>query len=197
MAKRLFYFALASVIATAPPSFALALGQDAPHTLPAGGVEPGLADSPAAALASGLDAQASLPANPTNTGPGDLVVTRPGDNEMTCAALQSEIDDLTRRLMAVQSQITGVMAELNQSAASSRSRVGGGAMGLAGVAASLIPGASMFVAPMIMAQQNAAMAAVGAEQKSAMDRATELAEAVTPMATRIQHLSEIASAHNC
>lgn len=133
-------------------------------------------------------------------------VARLGDNQMSCQALVTEINDLTTKMTDTQNRMT------EQAMSATRGAMRGApmqpgvstAMGLAGAAAAFVPGGglAMGVAGALAgAGQRAAMAAQQAQaQRDREAMLTGMQDGMAllgPISQRIDHLSNISRAKQC
>jgi len=153
-------------------------------------------------LALALAAAASLPVQAQDGAPSDaeFQVVRRGDGDLSCDVLIAEINDLNGQVQAMQVRMTAMGSEMSRSSMAAMRRPGGGGLGLLGMAAGFVPGASLLTGAAAMAQQGAAQASARHQQERIMEQTASLSESVTamaPMANRAAHLSEIARDKSC
>jgi hypothetical protein len=151
-----------------------------------------------AAMASEMDAQqASMMAAQTQA---QAAAARPGDEAMSCDALQAEMaatmdDPKVQASMA--SMGASAQAQMDKAKAAQAGAVAGAATTTAlGVASSFVPGLSWFSQGAMMAQQAQMTSQMNAANK---DRAQMIADmnSVMPQLYRGQHLYDIATRKNC
>ena len=151
-----------------------------------------------AAMASEMDAQyASMMAAQTQA---QATAARPGDEAMSCDALQAEMaatmdDPKVQASMA--SMGASAQAQMDKAKAAQAGAVAGAATTTAlGVASSFVPGLSWFSQGAMMAQQAQMTSQMNASNK---DRAQMIADmnSVMPQLYRGQHLYDIATRKNC
>ena len=151
-----------------------------------------------AAMASEMDAQhASMMAAQTQA---QATAARPGDEAMSCDALQAEMaatmdDPKVQASMA--SMGASAQAQMDKAKAAQAGAVAGAATTTAlGVASSFVPGLSWFSQGAMMAQQAQMTSQMNAANK---DRAQMIADmnSVMPQLYRGQHLYDIATRKNC
>jgi hypothetical protein len=158
----------------------------------------GLGGMDTAARASEMDAQhASMMTAQTEA---QATAARPGDEAMSCDALQAEMaatmnDPKVQASMA--SMGASAQAQMDKAKAAQAGAVAGAATTTAlGVASSFVPGLSWFSQGAMMAQQAQMTSQMNAANK---DRAQMMAElnSVMPQLYRGQHLYDLAVRKNC